>query len=402
MQKKKSKTQKYKKSVKRKQIKNATTQNTKNISKKNIANKEEVIYNVAITNPEIINKKNTKTTKKTSPKKTTKSTTVTKKQPAKKTTTKKTNNNVQTIKKENKFIIIFKIVLNSIINFFKKIGTFFKNIYLNIRKKFYSLFTIKTGKKVVVNNKKKTNKKKNTKKKTTTKIISENKITNQPIVLPKIKKKSKLNKKIEELSKMKVFKILKAIYNKSYYIFNSALIIIFVLLILGMIRVNVFNKNTIIYIACIFGFLSIVAIAFNKYISGKVFTLIIGTIMGLAVYYLQYTYDFIRNLDTERYEYKTYYVVSFDNKRNINIYNLNNKKIGLIKENSTNIERKLDTKLDKITYIEYDNLYDLYNDFYDQKYRAIIVNQNQYQYLLNNSNNKAVKILYEFEVNALK
>ena len=43
-------------------------------------------------------------------------------------------------------------------------------------------------------------------------------------------------------------------------------------------------------------------------------------------------------------------------------------------------------------------------DFYNQKFRAVVVTENQYKYLLNNeaTGAKAVKILYEFEANAQK
>lgn len=125
--------------------------------------------------------------------------------------------------------------------------------------------------------------------------------------------------------------------------------------------------------------------------------------MGLAIYKMQYTYDFIRNLNSSEYEYKTYYVITFDNGLNKSIYNINNKKVGLLKENCTNIERKLNTKLNKVTYLEYIDLNKLFTDFYSQQFRALIVNENQYKFLENNIiNSRKVKILYEFQANAKK
>ena len=64
----------------------------------------------------------------------------------------------------------------------------------------------------------------------------------------------------------------------------------------------------------------------------------------------------------------------------------------------------LNTKLDGINYLEYENINELFNDFYDQKFRAILVNENQYKYLKNNieENSHDVKILYEFQANAKK
>ena len=55
-------------------------------------------------------------------------------------------------------------------------------------------------------------------------------------------------------------------------------------------------------------------------------------------------------------------------------------------------------------YIEYDNLNDMFNDFYNQNFRAVLVNENQYKYMKNyiHENARDVKILYEFKANAKK
>jgi hypothetical protein len=138
--------------------------------------------------------------------------------------------------------------------------------------------------------------------------------------------------------------------------------------------------------------------------SGKIFTIFLCLGMGYAIYQMNYTYDFINNLNTNVYEYKTYYVVTFNNSQNKSIFNINNKKVGLLKDNCTNVERKLNTKLDKVNYQEYDDINQLCNDFYSQKFRALIVNENQYTYLKNNvyENARDVKIIYEFKANAKK
>ena len=175
-------------------------------------------------------------------------------------------------------------------------------------------------------------------------------------------------------------------------------------MLIGLIRINVLGKGTIIYICCIVLFLMTVAISYNRYISGKVFTLILTAMMGFAIYQMQYTYDFIRNLNSNVYEYKTYYVVTFNNGRNKSIYNINNKKVGLLKDNSTNIERNLNIKLDNVIYVVYEDANLLYKEFYNQETRAIIVNDNQYKYLKNNieENSRDIKILYTFKANGRK
>ncbi len=197
--------------------------------------------------------------------------------------------------------------------------------------------------------------------------------------------------------------VLKYINSKLHILFNAAIIVIFALLILGLIRIDEFKGSTILYIALIVGFLNIVAISYNKYWSGRIFTVLLCAGMIFGIYEMQYTYDFINNLNTAQYEYKTYYVVSFDNGLNKSIYNINNKKVGLLKDNCTNIERKLNTKLTGVKYIEYEDQNQMFTDFYNQQFRAVIVNENQYNYLKNNINNtKAVKILYDFKANAKK
>lgn len=218
-------------------------------------------------------------------------------------------------------------------------------------------------------------------------------------------KKDKKNKKPEEVKPKNI--ILRAFYElkKNFHIiFNVALIITYIILLIGLIRTNAFSKGTIIYVSCIAIFLIIVATSYTKYISGKIFSILILSAMIYGIYNIQYTYDFINNLNSNEYEYKTYYVVTFNNGQNKSIYNINNKKVCLLKDNSKNIKRKLDTKLDSVKYVEHEDPNKLYSDFYNTDCRAIIVNENQYKYLTNNiePNHRNIKILYEFKANGRK
>lgn len=221
-----------------------------------------------------------------------------------------------------------------------------------------------------------------------------------------VKKNKKKNIKKPEESKPKNI-IIRAFYELKrnfHIVFNVALIITFIILLTGLIRSNAFTKGTIIYISCIAIFLIIVAASYTKYLSGKAFSILILTGMILGIYNIQYTYDFINNLNSNQYEYKTYYVVTFNNGQNKSIYNINNKKVCLLKDNSKNIERKLNTKLDSVIYVEHEDPNKLYSEFYDTNCRAIIVNENQYKYLTNNiePNSRNIKILYEFKANGKK
>lgn len=218
-------------------------------------------------------------------------------------------------------------------------------------------------------------------------------------------KKDKKNKKPEEVKPKNI--ILRAFYElkKNFHIiFNVALIITYIILLIGLIRTNAFSKGTILYVSCIAIFLIIVATSYTKYISGKIFSILILSAMIYGIYNIQYTYDFINNLNSNEYEYKTYYVVTFNNGQNKSIYNINNKKVCLLKDNSKNIKRKLDTKLDSVKYVEHEDPNKLYSDFYNTECRAIIVNENQYKYLTNNiePNHRNIKILYEFKANGRK
>ena len=225
------------------------------------------------------------------------------------------------------------------------------------------------------------------------------------ILLKKVKQKpNKKDKKIIEKPNNTFLRLLYNVYHNTHILFNSLLIVTYIILLVGFITTNAFTTGTIIYVSCIVIFLSIVAICYNKYLSGKIFSSLIIIGMALAIYNMQYTYDFIRNLNSNEFEYKEYYVVTFNNGQNKSIYNINNKKVGLLKDNSTNIERILNTKLDSVNYIEYEDPNLLYQDFYNHTYRAIIVNDNQYKYLTNNieQSTKKVKILYKFKANGRK
>lgn len=373
MAKKKSKTQKYKKNQKKKiqkelnvSVKTNTqspTKNTKTNKEKQLVDKNKVNYNVVLNNKDKqpTKKKSEPTKKQTNTKKTSQKTNINvKKQTTKEIT--KIPEKQEEPKKENKLIIYLKNLKNK----FKKAN--------------------KKEKEFVHNNKE-------LKKKQTQK-------TNK-----NIKKSIPKTKQEQDLKKKNIFiRLLYEIKNNVHIFFNTILIVTFIVTLIGLIRINVFQTGTIIYMCAIALFLMTVAISYNKYMSGKVFSIILTVAMGFVIYEMQYTYDFIRNLNSNVYEYKTYYVVTFNTSSNRSIYNINNKKVGLLDENCINIERKLNTKLDKVNYIEYDNVNDLFGAFFDQEFRAIIVNENQYKYLVNKieEGSRDVKILYEFEVNAKK
>lgn len=195
-----------------------------------------------------------------------------------------------------------------------------------------------------------------------------------------------------------VIRSLVKIYRNLHILFNAVIIASFLILGLAAFKVEVFETSSIIYFGSLLLFLILVAMFQNKYLSGKIFTIILVTGMAFVTSKIQYTYDFIGIINSNQYEYKTYYVVAIDNSQNRTIHNINNKKVGVLKEVSTKTSRVLNTKIKKVTYLEFENNNELFDAFYGQNFRAMIVTENQYKYLKNNPrNNKEIKILHEFK-----
>lgn len=318
---------------------------TKNDSKKQVVNKDKVKYNVALTEPNLLEKKD-----------------VSKRLDASKT---EINKN---IKEESK-----KEARKSKNEILERIVGFFKNIKGRVTSR--------------------------------VKLRSQNCKPKKENVIERKGKTTLNNKEIKDQGKKKniFLRLLYEITHNAHILFNATLILFFLVLVVALIRIEALSTGMILYICGIVLFLSLIALSYNKYISGKIFTVILCTGMGFAIYQMQYTYDFVRNLASNLYEYKTYYVVTFDNGVNKSIYTINKKSVGLLKENCINVERRLNTKLDEVNYMEYDDINQLFDDFYSSKFRAVLVNENQFKYLQNNiQGNKEVKILYEFKVNSKK
>ena len=212
-----------------------------------------------------------------------------------------------------------------------------------------------------------------------------------------------LEKKVQKIEKDYskhniVVRTLVKIYRNLHVVFNSILIISIIILILGAFKTGVYEASTILYFGVLALFLILVAISQNRYLSGKIYTIILTTGLIFATVKIQNTYDFIHIMNTNSYEYKTYYVVAIDNSINRSIYNINNKKVGVLDQVSVKTTKVLNTKIKNVTYLTYENDKTLFEDFYNQKYRAMIVNENQLKYLESNPNsNKKVKTLYEFK-----
>lgn len=233
------------------------------------------------------------------------------------------------------------------------------------------------------------------------KITPSKNITPNKKQLP-VKKKNTSKKTIN--FKDILIAILKFLKNNIHILFNSILIIIFIAFLYGLIVTSLFSDKIIIYIVTISLFFMLIAMSYNKYISGKIFTISLCAIMIFGISFMNDTYNYINGLNTSYYETKTYYIVTFDNNTNKTIYNINNKSIGMLNNNASNIQKILDIKIDGAKYQTYDDINLLYSDFFAEKTRAIILNENEYIYLLNNieKNSRSVKILETFTSNSPK
>lgn len=210
--------------------------------------------------------------------------------------------------------------------------------------------------------------------------------------------------KVRKPSKYRIVNIFFTIIDNLYLLFNAVIGVTFIFLMIGLIEVNNFSNNFIIYVGCLLGFLVLVAMSYNRYLSGRILTIILCAGMFFTIFKLQYNYDFLDGLDHRNYETKTYYVVTFDNNLTKKIYSLNNKKVGLLNDNKVNIERKLNIKVESINYLEFDDLQEMVDLFYNREMRAVIVTPNQYKYLSSAEDKygRKVKVIYTFEAVGLK
>lgn len=185
--------------------------------------------------------------------------------------------------------------------------------------------------------------------------------------------------------------------------FNIILIVSFIILGLFMILSKEVNIKLMIYASLILIFFMTIAISYNKYTSGKIFTIILCAIMGFISYKLEYNGDLLHSLDKRNYTSQTYYIVTINNNMNKKIYSLNNKKIALMKDNNQSIKVQINNKLSKVTYLEYQDKEKMISDFLNQQFRGIVLTPNEYQYIQNTSRtSKDFKVQYEFEIYAKK
>lgn len=165
---------------------------------------------------------------------------------------------------------------------------------------------------------------------------------------------------------------LNSIYNielEKYFL----IAIIYILISILLIRIY-FTKNKLIYNS-----LQLICIISN-------------IIMFYNIIELNKNYSYIENIITNKYEYKTYNVYVLKSTKYNSIKELNNKKIGILKENKNNLKTIINTKID-VNYIEYNNEQELQHD---------IENGIIQSYIIENSNNNKIRKIDTIKIKKTK
>lgn len=161
------------------------------------------------------------------------------------------------------------------------------------------------------------------------------------------------------------------------------LIITSLIYILGLITINIYPTSTNYIVTILLAIATTVTLVcyLNKkksiYNLGIILTFIFNTITIYNIIELNTNYEYLNNIVTNKYEYKTYdvYVQKKNTKYN-EIEKLSNKKIGMLKDNSTNICLLLNKKIE-IECKYYDNLEELQNAIQNGEIQSFILSDNQ-------------------------
>lgn len=161
-----------------------------------------------------------------------------------------------------------------------------------------------------------------------------------------------------------------------------------VLIIINLISIFlVYRKNILLKV---FGYLFLIIIC-------------IGSIVG--IYYVGNTTKLFNNL-SEVKEKNIYYIVVNKNSNYKELKELNDKKIGTIKSDSTNYKKALKDieKTIKISNKDYNNMLTMFNDVLDNKIDSLLISSNNYDIACENNDNikNNTKIIYEVSIEVIK
>ncbi len=172
------------------------------------------------------------------------------------------------------------------------------------------------------------------------------------------------------------------------YILAAILINIYILTVIilfyGIINLELLSWTKLILIACLYGgsicliiytYLNKKAIIYN---SGIFLTVLFSLITIFNIIELNNKYSYVENLYYQKYTYDKYSIyVNKSTTTYSNIKKLDGKKIGMLVDNSDNIQAYLNDIID-IDYYTYQNIDDLVNGLTSGEVQSIIIDGNSY------------------------
>lgn len=193
------------------------------------------------------------------------------------------------------------------------------------------------------------------------------------------------------------------------YILGSLNIYLYIILniiyIIGIFLIDIFQPTEKILIISLFLVISSLSYIcyINKkniiYNSGILLTIIFNIITLYNINELNHNYDYLNNIITKEYSYKTYNVyVQKKNTKYSNIESLNTKKIGTLNSNSSNICLYI-TNTINIECISYNTLEDIEKAIQEGEIQSFIIEERIYNNLEDNRDiKKETRSIYQTKI----
>ena len=178
------------------------------------------------------------------------------------------------------------------------------------------------------------------------------------------------------------------------------LIVLTLFLIIGLINVKMLNRTQNIII--ITSLIALLVLSCKMYFSKKIkyynagafLTLILNIILLFEIVTINNRYEYLQNLSSREYTYKTYEVyVQKSNTTYNNLNKLEGKRIGLLRDNDKNVINYLDN-LVNINYFEYDDIESIYEGIRTGEIQAFIINSDSKDELIENKYSNKIRVIY--------
>ncbi len=182
------------------------------------------------------------------------------------------------------------------------------------------------------------------------------------------------------------------------------MVVLMLLLFLGVKSTSILSKKEIIVVAL--SFIVLITIAVLSYLSkrnkvynfGVFLTILANILFAFEIYSINNNYDYLKNVTSLKYEYKTYEVyVQKSNTTYSSIEKLNGKTIGLLKNNQNNVKEYLNN-LVKIDYKEYNSVDELCEGIKNGDIQAFIIVEDKTNQLKNNKYINKIRVIYSNKI----